>query len=58
MNDNYEQQQIQEIIDDKVRSNHADELNIARMMIQSENAKTKFINISMEQLQAIKKILG
>lgn len=56
---NYEQQEIQKVINDKVNNpvDYEGFPNITRMKISSENEETKYINLSLEQLEKIQEIL-
>lgn len=57
---NYEQKQIQKVIDDKVNNSTDHENyfpNIIRMKISSENEETNYINLSLTQLKKIQEIL-
>lgn len=56
---NYEQKQVQKVIDGKVTNPEIYNRfpNIAKLKIVSENAETKYINLSLSQLEKIKEIL-
>jgi len=56
---NYEQKEIQKVIDDKISNpvDHEDFPNIIRMKVSSENNETQYINLSLTQLKKIQEIL-